>query len=263
MTFSIKEINTHNINYIAIEDKSENRSYGRRFELIIKDESGQTHRSKELAFKDIYKSVNKLARREMAKGDVETLETIQLFLNELRETENDASQTYANRDDDLYKFRTGCHRLLGFKSHQSNMNHLAYRINHSLFLLNQKNANLILQLERLLAPIYPEEAALDAALDLAKQISGTEKRDLYLRNITRYFNNSRFHGNQEINDHRILKKMLEIAKASNKPILLVELVEIHLRLHNFDSAQKIIDLIPDPNTKKQWQLELQSRMKRI
>ncbi len=199
----------------------------------------------------------------MDNGDIETLTTIHLFLNELRIAENDASQTYANREDDLYKFRTSWHRLLSFKSHHSKMDHLSERISHTLFLLEQKNANLILQLDQLLAPIYPEEAALDTAVELAKQISGTEKRALYLRHIMRYFNNARFHGNLEINDRRILNKMLEVAKAANKPDLLEDLIVIHLRWHNFNNAKEIIDLIPDPIAKNQWQTELQFRIKTL
>lgn len=253
--FNVRDLNPSNLALIKVVNKSADRSYGRRFELVLTDEAGADHHSKELVFKKIFHKVNKLALKEITKGDVENLKKIGKFLEELKEMESDAATEYKTRDDCLYKFRTWWHRLFTFGSHQDKIIKLSKKINKNIDELEIKNDDLVSQLDGILENLdSPQESTLDMAFDLAKQISGTEKRDAYLDQIAEGYA-TLFWKNLPILKPEIfepLHKWVELAKVAGEGLrdtILLEATAIYLRFHNDSAAAELIELITDEELK--------------
>ncbi len=125
--FRLKDLTPANLASVTVQNKSADRKYGRRFELVLTDDRGE-HHSKELVFRDVFNRIDKLAHKEIADGNVENLEKIQDFLEKLKTVENKAAEEYEARDDALYKFRTWWHRLFTFGSHQKKLQKLSDKI---------------------------------------------------------------------------------------------------------------------------------------
>ena len=116
--FQLDDLILSNIGSITIKDVSEGRSQGRRFKLVFAGKE-----SDELVFHDIFKQVQKLARKEK---NLENLTAIADFLNTIKDAEKIAADKYTVEagKDFGYRFNTGLHRLFDIGSWGSHSNRI-------------------------------------------------------------------------------------------------------------------------------------------
>lgn len=246
--FTLRDLTPSNLARINIFDKSAERSYGRRFELIEYCLDGTKKHSSDLVFKDIFHKVDKLARKAISEDDIENLWKISDFLEEMKTVESHAAEDYAERDC-FYRFRTWFHRLFTFGSHQDKILKLLNKIHKCI-----DNS----PLEQLL--ITSDKSSRDQAFDLAKQITNVEKKDRYLDQLATAYQNL-FYANMD--DFAPLEQWVEVAKEASqdrKDSFLIEIARIYMSIDNYAKASEVVDLLTDDPRKTSLQQNLADLM---